>query len=110
DFNYAEKFKRIAGPGDAPARVIADFGAEYLLHDGDATGRATARRVDPAVGDWVAFEGSIINGIVERRTVFSRHAAGAATVDQVLAANVEVALVVAAATDVNPRRIERYLT
>jgi len=110
DSNYAEKFKPIARPGDAPARVIADFGAEYLLHDGAATRRATARHVDPAVGDWVAVDGSVINGIVERRTVFSRRSAGVETLEQVLAANVDVALVVAAATDVNPRRIERYLT
>jgi len=110
DSNYAEKFKPIARPGDAPARVIADFGAEYLLHDGAATRRATARHVDPAVGDWVAVDGSVINGIVDRRTVFSRRSAGVETLEQVLAANVDVALVVAAATDVNPRRIERYLT
>jgi len=107
---YEEKFKQVAGPGDAPARVIADFGAEYLLHDGVATRRATARRVDPAVGDWVAFKDGTINGIVERRTVFSRRAAGVETLEQVLAANVDLAFVVAAATDVNPRRIERYLT
>lgn len=110
DSDYAEKLKQVAGPGDTPARVIADFGAEYLLHDGAATRRATARRVDPAVGDWVACEGSVINGIVQRRTVFSRRAAGDETLEQVLAANIDVALVVAAATDVNPRRIERYLT
>jgi len=110
DLQYEENFKQVAGPGDAPARVIADFGAEYLLHDGSATRRATARKVDPAVGDWVAFEGGAINGIVERRTVFSRRAAGVETLEQVLAANVDLAFVVAAATDVNPRRIERFLT
>ncbi len=110
DDRYAEKFKQVAGPDDVPARVCADFGAEYLLHDGSATMRGTARRVDPAVGDWVALRGGVINGIVERRTVFSRRAAGVETLEQVLAANVDVAFVVAAATDVNLRRIERYLT
>jgi len=110
DAGYEEKFKQVAGPRDAAARVIADYGAEYLLHDGGATRRATSRRVDPAVGDWVAFEGGVIKGILERRTVFSRHAAGAETLEQVLAANVDVTFVLAAATDVNPRRIERYLT
>jgi ribosome biogenesis GTPase len=62
------------------------------------------------VGDWVALVGNVIHGVVERRTVFSRKAAGRETAEQVLAANVDVAFLVAAATDVNPRRIERYLT
>jgi ribosome biogenesis GTPase / thiamine phosphate phosphatase len=110
DDHYAEKFKQIAGPGETSARVVADFGAEYLVHDGNAARRATARRVDPAVGDWVALGGDVIRGIVDRRTVFSRRAAGAETREQVLAANVDIAFVVEAATDVNPRRIERYLT
>jgi ribosome biogenesis GTPase len=110
DDHYAEKFKQIAGPGDSPARVVADFAAEYVVHDGAVSRRAAARRVDPAVGDWIALEGDAIKGIVERRTVFSRRAAGVETREQVLAANVDVAFVVAAATDVNARRIERYLT
>jgi ribosome biogenesis GTPase len=68
----------------------------------------------PAVGDWVSvLKGepvSAIQGVVDRRTVFSRKSAGVETREQVLAANVDVAFVVAAATDVNARRIERYLT
>ena len=106
---FDEKFKSVAEPGAVPARVIADFAAEYVIHDGAIARRATARRVDPAVGDWVAVNGAVIDGIVERRTVFSRKSAGMETREQVLAANVDVALVVAAATDVNARRIERYL-
>ncbi len=106
---FEEKFAAVAAPGDVPARVIADFAAEYAVHDGAVARRATARRVDPAVGDWVALDGDFIGGIVERRTVFSRKSAGAETREQVLASNVDVAFVVAAATDVNVRRIERYL-
>ena len=107
---FEEKFQQVARPREVPARVIADFAAEYLVHDGGATRRAIARRVDPAVGDWVSLEGDIIHGVVERRTVFSRRAAGDETLEQVLAANVDVAFVIAAATDVNVRRVERYLT
>jgi ribosome biogenesis GTPase len=110
DHYFEEQFHRIARQGELAARVIADFGAEYLVHDGAATRRAVARRVDPSVGDWVSLEGDTIRGVVERRTVFSRRAAGDETVQQVLAANVDVAFVVAAATDVNVRRVERYLT
>jgi len=106
---FDQKFKSIAEPDSVPARVIADFAAEYVIHDGAMARRATARRVDPAVGDWVAVNGAVMSGIVERRTVFSRKSAGVETREQVLAANVDVALLVAAATDVNARRIERYL-
>jgi len=110
DAHFREKFNSIAEASAAPARVLADFGAEYLVHDGEASVRAIARRADPAVGDWVALEVGLIQAVVERRTVFSRKSAGVESKEQVLAANVDLAFVVAAATDVNVRRIERYLT
>jgi ribosome biogenesis GTPase / thiamine phosphate phosphatase len=92
------------------ALVIADFGADYLIDDGAPGRRAAARRCDPVVGDWVVVEDNFIVEVLPRRTVFSRRAAGAETREQILAANIDVALVVAAATDINERRIERYLT
>ena len=92
------------------ARVIADYGAEYLIDDGTSARRARARRCDPAVGDWVVVEDSFITEVLPRRSVFSRRAAGEQNREQVLAANVDVAFVIAAATDVNLRRFERYLT
>jgi ribosome biogenesis GTPase / thiamine phosphate phosphatase len=106
---FEQKFIEVAAPGDVPARVIADFAAEYAVHDGAVARRAAARRVDPAVGDWVTVNGNFIDGVVERRTVFSRKSAGVETREQVLASNVDVAFVVAAATGINVRRIERYL-
>lgn len=110
DQDFEEKFDRLGDDTAAPARVIADYGAEYLVHDGAQTRRATARRVDPGVGDWVALDGRAITAVLERRTRFSRKQAGNETREQILAANVDIAFVVAASTDVNPRRIERYLT
>ena len=111
DALFEEKFKQTARPGEVPARVLADFGADYLVHDGVEARRAAARHVDPAVGDWVGIDRDLIGSIVERRTVFSRQGAGTEkTKRQVLAANVDVTFVVAAATDVNVRRVERYLT
>ena len=94
----------------SPVRVIADFGADYLVDDGASSWRAQARRCDPAVGDWVTLDGGFITEVLPRRTAFSRRASGAETREQVLAANVDVAFVVAAAIDVNDRRLERYLT
>ncbi|HKW71541.1 MAG TPA: ribosome small subunit-dependent GTPase A [Candidatus Dormibacteraeota bacterium] len=96
--------------GAINARVVADYGADYLVDDGTSARRAVARRCDPAVGDWVIVDGGSITEVLPRRTVFSRRAAGVETKQQVLAANIDVAFVVAAATDVNVRRLERYLT
>jgi ribosome biogenesis GTPase len=93
-----------------PSRVIADFGAEYLVDVDGIPRRATARRCDPAVGDWVVLEDGRIVEVQPRRTVISRRAAGEVDREQVLAANVDVVFIIAAATDVNPRRLERYLT
>ena len=92
------------------ARVIADYGADYLIDDGASIRRAAARHCDPAVGDWVVADGNIIVDVLPRRNVFSRRAAGAEAREQVLAANVDVAFAVAASTDLNERRLERYLT
>lgn len=91
-------------------RVTADYGADYLVDDGSSSRRVRARRCDPVVGDWVVVEGGFITDVAPRRTVFSRRAPGARTAEQVLAANVDVAFVIATANDVNVRRIERYLT
>ena len=118
---FQERFALFAREGFAPARVIADFGAEYLLHDGEESQRAAAGRhlrndggQLPAVGDWVALwhrePVATIHGWVERKTAFSRKVASIETKEQVLAANVDVAFVVVSAQDVNARRIERYLT
>ena len=118
---FQERFALFAHEGFAPARVIADFGAEYLLHDGDESLRAAAGRhlrndggQLPAVGDWVALRHrepvGTIHGWVERKTAFSRKVAWVEAKEQVLAANVDVALVVVSAQDVKVRRIERYLT
>ena len=118
---FQERFALFAHQGYAPARVVADFGAEYLVHDGEEALRAAAGRhlrndggQLPAVGDWVALHHrepiSTIHGWVERKTAFSRKVAWVETKEQVLAANVDNAFVVASAQDVNARRIERYLT
>jgi len=93
-----------------PTRVIADFGAEYLVDVDGVSRRARPRGCDPVVGDLVDLEGDRIVRVLPRRTAISRRAAGEQNVQQVLAANIDVAFVVAAATDVNSRRIERYLT
>ncbi len=69
----------------------------------------------PAVGDWVAVEGSadtglLIRGVLPRRTKIVRKVAGRKIDVQVLAANIDkVILVMALDGDYNLRRLERYL-
>ena len=75
------------------------------------------RQIFPAVGDWVCVtapagaERAVITRRLERRSTISRKAAGRAAEEQVVAANVDtIFLVTALGEDLNPRRIERYLT
>ena len=70
----------------------------------------------PAVGDWVAAEPldggdrALIHHVLPRRGKFARKVAGRRVEEQVLAANVDVGLLVMALDgDFNLRRLERYL-
>ncbi|HET8789056.1 MAG TPA: ribosome small subunit-dependent GTPase A, partial [Actinomycetes bacterium] len=64
----------------------------------------------PAVGDWVAVRDGRTSGVLPRRTAVTRRAPGSGAGEQVLAANVDLVLVVVApGRDANPRRVERLL-
>ncbi len=98
---------RVAGDFDGWAEVSGKF-----RHDAQATADF------PAVGDWVCLtahsakaERAVITRRLERLSTISRKAAGRAVEEQVVAANVDtIFLVTAFAEDLNPRRLERYLT
>jgi ribosome biogenesis GTPase len=110
-----------------PARVArADRELYHVLIDADAaplraevSGRlrheAHSAADYPAVGDWVAIappDGglAIIHAVLPRATAFARQAPGRETVEQVVAANVDIVFLVAGLdADFNLRRIERYL-
>jgi ribosome biogenesis GTPase len=96
----------VAGEFDGPAEVSGRFRHE-----------AQGAWDFPAVGDWVGVtagdcvDRAIIHCRLERRSTISRKAAGRAVDEQILAANVDtIFLVTALAGDLNPRRLERYLT
>ena len=69
----------------------------------------------PAVGDWVAAQPTgpdeaMIHAVLPRSTGFSRRAAGDREQEQMIAANIDMVLIVCGLDhDFNPRRIERYL-
>jgi ribosome biogenesis GTPase / thiamine phosphate phosphatase len=93
---------------------------EYLAElAGRLRHRAGARADLPAVGDWVrAVAGAsgtgraaVIHEVLPRWSSISRVAAGNPTEEQVLAANVDTAFIVTSLNlDLNPRRLERYVT
>ena len=122
----AEAFSAFAAAGLVPGRVVVGHTRHFrvamaegeLLAELAGSLRHQALRPEdlPAVGDWVALrpggdEGTaVIHAVLPRRAVFVRRAAGARSVAQVLAANVDTAfLVMGLDGDFNLRRIERAL-
>lgn len=98
-------------------RVAGDFGECQAGAAGKLRLAAEEGADWPAVGDWVGVElrdqGSAaqIYEVLPRRGQFVRKMAGKKIAEQVIAANVDIALLVSALDgDFNPRRVERYLT
>lgn len=118
-------FEPYAAEGCVSARVVAQHRGGYVVHSETGERRAVpsgrlrhsaASGGLPVVGDWIvlrddpAAEAATIAAVLPRRTAFSRKAAGDEIVEQVLAANVDtIFLVTAVGSDLNPRRLERYL-
>jgi len=128
DPGWAAAFAPFSATGWQPARVVAAHRAAWVLatpagdRDAVIAGRLRHEALGPAdlpaVGDWVVVAGesddrgpAVIRAVLPRRTVFRRGSEeGHAIDDQVLAANVDVAFVVAGLDgDFNLRRLERYL-
>jgi len=116
--HFEREFARVGETDTEPGRVALADRERFLVWtpsgeaEAAASGRLRHRSEDwPVVGDWVALEhGCRIAHVVPRRTAFSRKQPGAVTRQQVIAANIDVLLVVCGLDgDFNPRRIERYL-
>ena len=97
--------------------VRNEFGDSDAVLAGRYRHHMTSPEQLPAVGDWVtvathgAGEIHQIIGLEPRRSAFRRKAAGDTTDVQIVAANVDVAIIASALPgDVNLRRTERYLT
>lgn len=123
-----ETFLPYGERGLTPGRVAVQhrgaFGV-YIEH-GEVTAEVTGRLRHeaasaeelPAAGDWVALDlgghpgdTAIIQAVLPRRTKLSRKVAWLETGEQVIAANVDVVLVLTSLNgDLNLRRLERYLT
>ena len=97
-------------------RVAGDFEERWAEPSGKLRKESDGGGNWPAVGDWVAVElrarqtSALIQRVLPRRSRFARKIAGKQIAEQVIAANIDVALIVAALDgDFNVRRIERYM-
>ena len=109
-----------------PGRVVAEHRERYRVatvegeYNCEVAGRlrysATGRADFPAVGDWVAVaphtdDDAIIHSVLPRQSVIARSATGKPAERQIIATNVDVALIIVALDrDFVVNRIERYLT
>jgi ribosome biogenesis GTPase len=123
--SWAQHFVDFAGKGLKPARILAQYRHTYSLwtEHGEAAAEVAGallyrseRGELPTVGDWVAVrqyspsDMAIITDVLPRKTKFSRKASGEAAEEQVIAANIDLLLIVCGLDqDYNLRRLERYL-
>ena len=125
---FEREFKPFAAKGWHPGRLIRDNKITYgalldggdeleVIMSGEVYHRAATDAELPAVGDWVAIDTGreldepVIRARLSRQTCFSRKAPGKTTAEQVIAANVDLVIVVTDAdADFNLRRMERFFT
>jgi len=113
-----------AYPGSRPARVITQHRSGYRVAAGPVDEFSAEsppewrgsgqHRLDPlvraSVGDWVLLKGQQIVALLPRYSAITRAAASEDYRQQLIAANIDVALILCGLDgDFNPRRIERYL-
>jgi ribosome biogenesis GTPase len=119
---FSEQHDRLGRPELVPARIAAEGRGNYWLRGcrapiGELRGRLQHElgpSERPVVGDWVLVvddeDRAIIHHILDRNTEMVRRAAGSKSDLQVIAANVDLFLIVTSANrDFNIRRLERYL-
>lgn len=121
DFGWTSFFARaldsVTSAGLEIGRVFLGSRGIYSLYteagelDAELSGRFRHSAAGwPAVGDWVLFRERLIEAVLPRRTRFARRQPGGKTVEQVLAANVDVVFLVCGLDhNFNLRRIERGL-
>jgi len=108
---------RLGDPDLTAARVLAQHRGRWLVAGGGeppklvaARGRLRGAGRAPTTGDWVAIDANgVIASVLERRGTIMRRAAGSPVAAQVLAANVELVLVVEPLPNPNERRAERIV-
>jgi ribosome biogenesis GTPase len=122
---WQSKFDELEIDNLFPARVAAQHRGAYVVWSADGELRASpagklfhAHEIGaplPAVGDWVGVarsgdDAATIECILWRRSAFTRKEPGRNSADQVIASNVDTALLLAGLDDdFSLRRLERYV-
>ncbi len=121
--NLSSSFTPLAERGLSPARVSGEFRGQVDLMTGHNTVRAWVRGTlqhgltAPGIGDWVGVRLSedptmpaMVEAVLPRRTQFVRQSSGRTSEPQLIAANIDTVMVTTSLnSDLNIRRIERYL-
>jgi ribosome biogenesis GTPase / thiamine phosphate phosphatase len=130
DFGFNEQIKNTVNELELSdfviGRVVLEHKERYIVKteqgefDAEITGNlrfsASTREDFPAVGDWVALilydsEFAIIHKILPRLSVISRQAVGKVGEEQIIATNIDCALLVQSVDrDFNINRLQRYLS
>ena len=97
-----------------PARVTGVHRSrlETLSADGphDLIPASDLNTTNVAVGDWIVARGEVALRVLDRHTLLQRKSAGTTMTRQLIAANVDTALITSSCNhDFNPARLERYL-
>lgn len=118
-----DKFKEQYLPG----RVSAEYRGIYKVYTHNEeklctlSGKMMLKSKDksdyPKIGDWVLIDRKndgdrgVINGILKRKSSFSRKSAGSTSEEQIIAVNIDIAFICMSLNqNFNLRRLERYLT
>lgn len=126
DSYFEAQWREIPSAGCVPARVVSQHRGLWRVAGnfeecwGEPSGKLRKDSETggdwPAVGDWVSAEvraaqaNLVIEHVLRRRSRFVRKTPGKQVTEQVIVANIDVVLVVAALDgDFNVRRIERYM-
>ncbi|AHC15361.1 ribosome small subunit-dependent GTPase A [Salinispira pacifica] len=121
---YLETCKtNVQGKDCIPARITGRHHDLFTVQSEDReflcnpAGRLRQGRTWPAVGDWVILQlpddnsNGVIHTVLERRSSFQRSASGKRSSLQIIAANIDLVLIISGMDgDFNLRRIERYMT
>ena len=130
DFGFNDELEKLRNQADyrdfEVGRITSEHKERYTVFsekgefEAEITGNlrfsASGREDFPAVGDWVALtildsDFAIIHKIFPRNSVISRQAVGQSVEIQIIAANIDFALLMQAVDrDFNINRLERYLT
>ncbi len=119
---FERQWKERSTEGMHAGRIVADFGQmlRVVTNQGEKSVNRPIQKADNsiqlAVGDWVALEQlaegteMVIRFVLDRKTKFSRAAAGIEVKEQIVAANADTVFIIQSLNkDFNMKRLERYM-